>query len=86
MPETIEEQTKQVMENLKAVLAKEGKELQDIAKTTIMLTDMADFDAMNKVYGSYFTEVYPARVCFGVKELPKRAKIEIDATLYTFLY
>ncbi len=75
---TIEEQTKQVMENLKAVLEEAGVTFKDVVKTTIYVTDMFDYGKINEVYGSYFSEPYPARETICVKELPLGAKIEIS--------
>lgn len=71
-------QTKQVMENLKAVLAAADLTLAHVVKTTIYLTDLSAFAAVNQAYGAYFTEPFPARATIGVKQLPKDALIEID--------
>ncbi|MEO1958256.1 MAG: RidA family protein [Nautiliaceae bacterium] len=70
-------QTKQVCENLKAVLGAAGCEISDVVKTTIFLTDINDFLAVNEVYGEYFSHK-PARSTVVVKELPKGAKVEIE--------
>ncbi|KXK46500.1 MAG: RutC family protein [Bacteroidetes bacterium ADurb.Bin141] len=75
---SIEEQAKQVMENLKAVLAEAGLNFSHIIKTTIFLTSMSDFDAVNKVYGSYFTDNFPARETVAVAGLPKNVNVEIS--------
>lgn len=75
---SIEEQAIQVMENLKAVLAEAGLNFSHIIKTTIFLTSMSDFDAVNKVYGSYFTENFPARETVAVAGLPKNVNVEIS--------
>ncbi|OGC54733.1 hypothetical protein A2797_00925 [candidate division WWE3 bacterium RIFCSPHIGHO2_01_FULL_48_15] len=75
---TIEEQTKLVMENLKAVLSEAGATFEDVAKTTIYVTDMAEYGKINEVYSSYFSEPYPARETVCVKELPLGAKVEIS--------
>ena len=75
---TIEEQTHQVMKNLKAVLEAAGALFQDVVKTTMYITDMSDFGKINTVYKSYMTDPYPARETVGVKELPMGAKIEIS--------
>jgi 2-iminobutanoate/2-iminopropanoate deaminase len=77
----IKEQTKQVMENLKAVLEAANSNLDKIVKTTIYLTDLNDFQAVNEIYGSYFKQNFPARATVQVTALPKGAKIEIIATL-----
>ena len=75
----IKEQTRQVLKNLEAVLKKAGSDLNHIIKTTIYLTDMDNFIAVNTVYGEFFTNRFPARSTVAVKELPKGADIEIDA-------
>jgi 2-iminobutanoate/2-iminopropanoate deaminase len=72
-------QTKQVLANLEAVLAAAGCTLGDVVKTTVFLADMADFEAMNKVYGAAFAEPYPARSTVAAKGLPKDALVEIEA-------
>lgn len=74
---TIEEQTKQVCENLKAVLTAAGSSLERVIKTTCYLQNMDDFAAFNRVYGTYFTGK-PARSCVAVKTLPKNVLVEID--------
>lgn len=75
----VKNQTRQVMENLKAVLAAAGSSFEKAVKCTIYLVDMNDFAAVNEVYGSYFTaENKPARATVGVAALPKGAKVEID--------
>lgn len=79
MPEGIEAQSRQSLENLKAALQQAGAELADVVKTTVFLTDMNDFDAVNRVYGEYFTRPYPARSCVQVSKLPKDAMVEIEA-------
>lgn len=78
----IEEQTRRAMENLKRVLSAAGADLKDLVKVTIYLADMDDFAAVNKVYGSYFDLAPPARACVAVKELPKGARVEIEAIAY----
>ncbi len=73
-------QTKQVMANLQAVLEAAGLSMANVVRTTIYLTDIADFGAVNEVYGSYFTAgVMPARATLQVAALPKGGKVEIDA-------
>ena len=74
----IEEQTKRLCENLKAVLESAGTSLQNVVKTTCFLADMRDFAAFNAVYATYFTEK-PARSCIAVKTLPKNVLAEIEA-------
>jgi len=75
----IKEQTRQILNNLQAVLEEAGTSLSQIVKTTIYLTDMDDFLAVNTVYGEYFSGSYPARSTVAVKTLPKNVDIEIDA-------
>jgi 2-iminobutanoate/2-iminopropanoate deaminase len=74
----IREQTKQVMENGKAVLAAAGCGMDRVVKATIYLKNISDFAAVNEVYGSYFTADPPARATVEVSRLPKDAAIEID--------
>lgn len=75
--ETIKEQTKQVMENLGALLEAAGCTYKDVVKTTCFLANMDDFGAFNEVYGEYFTEK-PARSCVAVKTLPKNVLCEVE--------
>ncbi len=76
----IEAQTRQALENIKAVLFAAELNLTSIVKTEVYLTDMADFAKMNEIYATYFAEPYPARVTVAVRQLPKDAKVEIAAT------
>lgn len=76
--ETIEAQTEQVMNNLKAVLATAGVGMDRIVKTTCYLADINDFAAFNGVYARYFLENPPARSCFQVAALPMGAKVEVE--------
>ena len=76
--ETAAEQAVQVFENLRAVLAEEELTFDDVIKSTVFLTDLADFGAVNEVNAKYFEEPYPARSCFQVVALPKGAKIECE--------
>ncbi len=78
IPSTIEEQTAQSLSNIRAILTEAGYTLTDVAKTTVLLTDMNDFAAMNGVYATFFTEQMPARVCYQVARLPMGVKVEID--------
>ena len=71
-------QTARVMENLKAVLAEAGLTFANVIKTTVFLTDIKDFAAMNEVYSTYFTQPYPARSAVQVGALPKGAQVEIE--------
>ncbi len=75
----IHEQTRQILVNLQAVLEEAGSSLAQIVKTTIYLTNMDDFIAVNTVYGEFFAGSYPARSTVAVKTLPKNVDIEIDA-------
>jgi 2-iminobutanoate/2-iminopropanoate deaminase len=72
-------QTKQAFANLSAVLEAAGLTLDDVVKTTVFLTDMADFEKMNGVYTENFAEPYPARSTVAVAALPKGALVEIEA-------
>lgn len=74
---TIEEQTKQVCENLKAVLTEAGSSFDKVVKTVCFLADINDFAAFNDVYGTYFTSK-PARSCVAVKDLPKGVLCEVE--------
>jgi 2-iminobutanoate/2-iminopropanoate deaminase len=75
----VEAQTRQVMANLAAVLAAAGSDLSRIVKTTIFLTDMADFPTVNAVYGRFFPAEPPARSTVAVAALPRGARVEIEA-------
>ena len=75
---TIEEQTEQVMQNIKALLESQGAEFTDVIKTTCFLADMSDFAAFNEIYAKYFTGK-PARSCVAVKALPKGVLCEVEA-------
>lgn len=72
------EQTEQVMKNMTNLLEASGASLVHVARTTIFLASMADFAAVNEVYGRHFGDHRPARACVAVKELPKGALVEID--------
>ena len=76
----IEAQTKQVFENLKAVLEAAGSGLDKIVKTTCFMDNMNDFAKMNEVYASFFSGDYPSRSAVEVAKLPKGALIEIEAS------
>lgn len=78
----IEEQTKQVFANLKAVLEEAGSGLDKIIKTTCFLKDMNDFAAVNAVYGGYFEGAFPSRSAIEVARLPKDVMIEIEVIAY----
>jgi 2-iminobutanoate/2-iminopropanoate deaminase len=78
----IRAQTERVLENLKALLAREGLSLAHVVKTTVFLASLADFAAMNEVYARYFTADFPARSTVEVAALPKGAKVEIEAVAH----
>ncbi len=72
-------QTRQSLENIKAILTQAGLGLENVVKTTVLLADIGDFGTMNGVYAEYFTGACPARAAFAVKGLPKGALVEIEA-------
>ena len=76
--EDIASQTRQSLNNVKAILEEAGYCLADVVKATVLLSDMGDFAAMNAVYAEFFTANCPARAAFAVKELPRGAKVEIE--------
>lgn len=78
MAQGIENQTRQVLKNLSAVLAENGITLANVIKTTVFLADLGDFGAMNEVYAQYFTQPYPARSCVQVAAIPKGSLVEIE--------
>ena len=75
----IKKQTEQVLKNIKAVLEAGGSSLEEVVKVNIFLRDMKDFTLVDKIYSEYFGNSLPARACVEVQNLPKNAKIEIDA-------
>ncbi len=75
---SIEEQTHMCLKNIKGILEAEGYSLNDVVKTTVFLSDMNNFDAVNKVYAEYFVQNKPARSCIQIAKLPKNAGIEIE--------
>ena len=75
----IEAQANQALSNMKAILAEAGGTLKNVIKTTIFLVDMNDFAVVNKIYGEYFADFYPARSTVAVSALPKGAVFEIEA-------
>lgn len=81
-PDGISAQTKQSIENVKAILESAGSSLDKVLKTTIFIKNMDDFGKVNKVYNSYFTKEYPARSCVEVARLPKDALVEIEVIAY----
>lgn len=80
--EDIEAQTKQVLENLGAVLSAAGSGFERVLKTTCFLVDMADFASFNEVYAAYFPSDPPARSTVTVAALPRGARVEIEAVAY----
>ncbi len=74
----VQAQTQRVLQNLQAVLASAGTSLANIVKTTVFLTHMSDFQAMNSVYASHFGQPAPARSTVAVAELPRQALVEIE--------
>ena len=74
----VTQQTRQVLENLKAVLQAAGSSLEQVVKATVFLKQMADFAAMNEVYAEYLSDAKPARSTVAVAELPRGALVEID--------
>ncbi|MDK6805612.1 RidA family protein [Aerococcus sp. UMB7834] len=77
--EDIESQAKQSMTNLKAIIEEAGYQVSDIVRCTIFLTDLANFQAVNEIYGSFLEEPFPSRSCVQVAALPKGVQIEVDA-------
>lgn len=78
IPEGIEAQTRQVMENTKAILDAAGYTFNDVVKSTCLLSDMENFKAMNAVYATYYSENPPARAAFQVARLPLDVLVEIE--------
>ena len=79
LAEGVEAQAKTGFENLKTILTEAGVSFENVVKTTVFLTDMNDFAAVNDSYAQYFTGEYPARSCVQVAALPKGASVEIEA-------
>ena len=75
----IKAQTRQSLENIRAVLESAGGSLENVVKTTVLLKDIGEFTEMNEVYAQYFTGICPARAAFQVGSLPKDARVEIEA-------
>ena len=71
-------QTRQSLNNVSAILEAAGYSCADVVKTTVLLSDIGNFAAMNEVYGTFFKTDCPARACFAVKDLPKGAMVEIE--------
>jgi len=79
--EKIDDQIKQVFENLKSVCKASGGDLNDIVKLNVFLTDLSNFSKVNEIMSDYFDEPYPARAAVGIKELPRAALVEMDAVM-----
>jgi len=77
-PGAVKEQAEQVLKNISYILKEAGYDFSNVVKSTVYLTNMSDFTAMNEVYASFYSEPYPARVAYAVVALPKGALIEID--------
>jgi len=75
----VEVQTEQALENIKAILEAGGSSLKNVIKVTIYLKNIEDFTLVNNVYNEYFKDSLPARACVEVSNLPKNAKVEIEA-------
>lgn len=74
----VQEQTRQSLLNARAILQSEGLDLKNVVKTTVFLSNIADFGPMNEVYAEFFTAPFPARCAFAVRDLPKGALVEIE--------
>ena len=74
----IQEQTRQALTNAQAILEEAGTSLKNVVKTTVFLSDMANFAAMNEVYAEFFAQPYPTRSAVAVKALPKGALVEVE--------
>jgi reactive intermediate/imine deaminase len=81
--EPVDEQTRQCLRNVEAILDSEGLSLSDVLKTTVFLDDVDDFDAFNEAYGEFFDEEPPARSAVEVGAVPKGAAVEIEAIATT---
>ncbi len=79
IPEGVEQQARQVFENLKNLIAASGASIENTVKTTVFIKDMNDFAKINEVYATYFTEPFPARSCVEVARLPKDVLLEVEA-------
>lgn len=79
VPATVEEQAKQALTNLGAILEQAGAGFADVVKTTVFIRNMEDFSAINNVYATFFKAPYPARSCVEVSALPKGVLVEVEA-------
>ncbi|MCR4589832.1 MAG: RidA family protein [Lachnospiraceae bacterium] len=75
----IKAQTKQSLTNIQNILKEAGAGMENVVKTTVLLSDISEFAAMNEVYATFFKEPFPARAAFQVAAVPKGAKVEIEA-------
>lgn len=78
IPDTIEAQTEQSISNIKNILAECELDISNVIKTSVFLSDLNDFAAMNEVYGNHFKSPFPARSCVQVAAIPKGCKVEIE--------
>ncbi len=78
VPDSIEEQTAQCLKNIEAILTEAGYTKQDVVKSTVLLDSMDDFATMNGIYAEFYSEPFPARVCYEVAKLPMGVKVEIE--------
>ena len=78
----VAEQTHQSLKNVKAILNEAGYDFCDVVKTTVFLSDIADFAAMNEVYAKYYNEMLPARAAYAVEKLPMGVLVEIETIAY----
>lgn len=78
----IQEQTRQSLLNAQAILEEAGSSLNQVVKTTVFLSDIANFAAMNEIYSQFFSAPFPARSAVAVKDLPKGALVEIEVVAY----
>ncbi len=78
----IQEQTRQSLTNASNILKEAGTDLSHVVKTTVYLSSITDFAAMNEIYAQFFTEPFPARSAVAVKDLPKGALVEIEVLAY----
>jgi len=81
VPSSIEEQTVQVLDNLKAIIEEAGSSMDKVVKCTVYLQNFSDFEVMNKIYATYFTWSAPARATVEVSKMAKNALVEIDAVV-----
>ena len=80
---TAPEQARRALENVRTILKAAGSDMGDVVKVTVYLADLEAFSEVNKVYGEFFREPWPARACIQVARLPKNALVEVDAVAVT---